>query len=471
MTTYENRSEDKELKTKNIGHFLYMGYCFFYKNTDILYLKAYRFKGGKNMKKRAVALIVTLTTVCSLLSGCGGNGDTGNENNQKETSESELNVILPTGHGAFKDAIEQYMKDNPDVKVYVQEMPTDEFSTVIKTKFASGDAPDIFPVFSGDEAVSFYENGYLEDLSDMEGVVSRISEGADATLRTDDGALYGLPIEIQLILGYYNKDMFEEYQLEVPKTWNDFLDVCQTFKDNGITPISLGHKDLWVAQMIPYGLNATKVQVKDPTFYEGTADGISKFSENEGFLDTLNKYQELINKGYVQEGSLSTTSDQQYEMFVREEVAMTFSGTWGNQSIETLNPQFEVGGFQIPGDEGEQFGASASINGGYGIYAKSKNIDLAKDLLEYMVSPEVLAEYLKDKGPAPYKDVQVDLKPAIKECYEMEAGQPLCQFDNIYWAPGVQEVFLKGVQEMVAGTKQPMDILKSMDEATEKANK
>lgn len=422
------------------------------------------------MKKRFVVWFVTMATVCGLLSGCGGDSaDDGAD--QKNASEKKLEVVLPTGHGAFKKAIDQYMKENPDVKVQVQEMPTEEFKTVIKTKFASDDAPDIFPVFSGDEAESYYENGYLADLSDMEDVVSRFSEGADITLRTEDDALYGMPIEIQLILGYYNKDMFEKYQLEIPKTWDEFLEVCQTFKDNGIIPISLGHKDEWVTQMVSYGLNATKIQVKDPSFYEGTADGTSKFSESEGFLDTLEKYQDLIEKGYVQEGSLSTTSDQQYEMFVREEVAMTFSGTWGNQSIENLNPQFEVGGFQIPGDEGEEFGASASINGGYGIYAKSKQQDLAKDLLSYMVSSEVLAEYLKDKGPAPYIDVQVDLRPAIKECYEMEEGQPLCQFDNIYWAPGVDAVFYKGVQEMVAGTKEPIDILKSMDEATEKANK
>lgn len=423
------------------------------------------------MKKKFVVWLVAMTTVCGLLTGCGGSTGADKETDKKDTGSKKLEVVLPTGHGAFKDAIDQYMAENPEVKVSVQEMPTEEFKTVIKTKFASDDAPDIFPVFSGDEAVSYYENGYLADLSDMEESVSRFSEGADATLRTEEGALYGLPIEIQLILGYYNKDLFAEYQLEVPKTWDELLNVCQTFKDNGITPISLGHKDEWVTQMISYGLNATKVQVEDPTFYEGTSDGASKFADSKGFLDTLEKYQDLIKKGYVQDGSLSTTSDQQYEMFVREEAAMTFSGTWGNQSIENLNPEFEVGGFEIPGDAGDKFGASASINGGYGVYAKSEQLELAKDLLSYMVSSDVLAEYLKDKGPAPYTDVDVDLRPAIKECYEMEDGQPLCQFDNIYWAPGVDAVFYKGVQEMVAGTKEPIDILKSMDDATAKANK
>lgn len=423
------------------------------------------------MKKRIIASILTAVIVCGSLAGCGGNSGTETSSEGQAGASKELDVVLTTGHGAFKNAIDKYVEENPDVKVNVQEIPTEEFKTIIKTKFASDDAPDIFPVFSGDEAESYYENGYLADLSDMEDVVARFKEGADSTLRTEDGALYGLPIEIQLILGYYNKDLFQEYGVEVPKTWDELLNVCEVFKENGIIPIALGHKEEWVTQMIPYGLNATKVQVKDPEFYKGTADGTSKFADSSGFLDTLEKYQDLIEKEYIQPGSLSTTADQQYEMFVREEVAMTFTGTWGNAAIENLGPEFEIGGFQIPGDEGETFGASASINGGYGVYGKSDNLELAKDLLAFMVSPDILAEYLQDKGPSPYSDVEVDLRPAIKECYAMEEGQELCQFDNIYWAPGVDAVFYKGVQEMVAGTKEPMDILVSMDEATAKANK
>ncbi len=422
-------------------------------------------------KKKYLAWLLAAAVMCGTLAGCGQSSSEGKDTGNQSGETKKLDVVLTTGHEAFQNAIDKYVEQNPDVEVNVQEIPTEEFKTIIKTKFASDDAPDIFPVFSGDEAESYYENGYLADLSDMEDVVARFEEGADSTLRTEDGALYGLPIEIQLILGYYNKDLFEQYDLEVPKTWDELLNICEVFQENGITPIALGHKEEWVTQMISYGLNATKIQVKDPEFYKGTADGTSKFAECSGFLDTLEKYQDLIEKGYIQEGSLSTTADQQYEMFVREEAAMTFTGTWGNAAIENLGPEFELGGFQIPGDEGEVFGASASINGGYGVYGKSDNLELAKDLLAFMVSPDILAEYLQDKGPSPYSDVEVDLRTAIKECYAMEEGQQLCQFDNIYWAPGVDAVFYKGVQEMVAGTKEPIDILKSMDEATEKANK
>ena len=35
----------------------------------------------------------------------------------------------------------------------------------------------------------------------------------------------------------YNKDIFEELNLEVPTTYNEFKDVCQTILDAGITPI------------------------------------------------------------------------------------------------------------------------------------------------------------------------------------------------------------------------------------------
>lgn len=425
--------------------------------------------------KKSIGIFLSCIMVGTLIFGCGSTTSKSSTNAKDKAEQGEkniaLDVILVTGHEAFETSINNYMKENPNVEVNIQKMPTEQFKTVIKTKFASNDAPDILPIFSGEENISYFDNGYIADLSDMTDVINRFEKGADSTLRTQQGNLYGLPVEKQLILGFYNKDLFAKYNLDVPTTWEKLMDVCETFKKNGITPIAMGHKDEWTTQMISYGLNATSVQEADPEFYKGIADNTKKFVESTGFLDTLTKYNELIDKQYIQEGSLSTTSDQQYEMFVREEAAMTFTGTWGSEVIDSLKPGFKVGGFELPGNDGEIFGASASINGGYGISAKSDNIEEAKKLLAYMVSAETLQEYLKGKGPSPYTDVKVELSDAIQECVDMEEGQGLYQFDNVYWAAGVQEVFFKSVQEMIAGQKEPLDILQAMDDATEKANR
>jgi raffinose/stachyose/melibiose transport system substrate-binding protein len=389
---------------------------------------------------------------------------------QKEPAPQKsvhLSLILITGHDPFQSVVDNYVKANPGVTVDVQNMPTEQFKTIIKTKFAADDAPDVFPIFNDDESVSYVKNGYVADLSGMSDVVSRLKTGADSTLRTDTGVLFAFPVEMQLIFMYYNKDMFKAKGVSIPKTWDDFVAACKTFMDKGITPITIGHKDTWTTQMIPYGLTPAKVHNKDPKFQKDVLKGLKKYADNAGWVDIMSKYEYLLGQGFFNKGSLGTSFEQSLQMFANGDAAMTPNGTWAMGTINDMKPAFAVGGFPIPADKADAPAASASINGGYTVYAKSKNMDSAKKLLAYMVSPAGLSIYLKDKGPAPFKDVNISLAPAINEVIDLEKGMPLYNFDN--WAIGVQEVFMKSIQEMVAGQINAIAVLKACDEATKKA--
>mgnify|MGYP002231299573 CR=1 FL=1 len=54
---------------------------------------------------------------------------------------------------------------------------------------------------------------------------------------TVNGGVYGFPIDAQVKATFYNKKMFDEAGVEVPKTKDDFLKVCDTFMDKGIYPM------------------------------------------------------------------------------------------------------------------------------------------------------------------------------------------------------------------------------------------
>ena len=383
--------------------------------------------------------------------------------------EVDLSVILINGYEFYQDAIKEYCEKNPNIKVDVQTMDTDSYKTIIKTKFASNDAPDIIPVFPESDYFSYYDNGYLADLSDMTETLDRLNDGAIDSFKTKDSGVLGIPYTQQFLLAYYNKDIFDKYNLKAPTPYEEFLEVCKTLKDNGVTPIAQGFKDTWVTQMFIYSLNATNVQAADPTFYQGTADGTNKFADNKGWLDTLTKLDELVKAGYINDGSLSMTSDQMYEMFNKGEAAMTFTGTWGDTNIYSLNPSFAVGGFPIPAEGGNK-GVSVSISGGLGISKDSKNIDEAKKLLTFILSKECMEKYGSTVVTC-FKDVNSELSDALKEASNMMKGIPGYQFDNTYFASGVQEIMFSSIQEMIDGSKTPQEVLEDMDAATAKANK
>ncbi len=400
----------------------------------------------------SILLVLAMMVVCCTASAEG---------------KTKLSIILITGYEFFADEINAYTEAHPDVEVDLQIMPTSDYKTLIKTRLASNDAPDILPVFCEADYYGFYENGYLHDMSDMPETLGRLKGGAVDSFVMEDGGILGIPYTEEFLLGYYNKEMFAEHGVEIPKTWEDLLVACETFKAAGITPIAFGHKDAWVALMITYGLNATSVQFADPDFYKGTMDGASKFAESEGWLDTLTRYRGLIDAGYANEGSLSTTAEQMYELFVNKEAAMFFGGTWCDASVAELNPDFTVGGFEIPAPGG-CLGAAASITGGYGISAKSENIDAAKDLLAYLLSAEALNTY-GTQVASTFMDVTTGLRPALQEALDMMAGQPCYQYDDTYFVAGLQMVMCSAIQELIAGTMTPMEVLETMDAATEKA--
>ena len=53
-----------------------------------------------------------------------------------------------------------------------------------------------------------------------------------------DGEIHMIPRATYTSGFFYNIDMFEQLGLEPPETWSEFLDVCETLKQNGITPLS-----------------------------------------------------------------------------------------------------------------------------------------------------------------------------------------------------------------------------------------
>ena len=442
--------------------------------------------------KKILCLLLALVMILGCFVGCGSKEAPAEEKKEETKTEApaeekkeeakpeapaeetkeepvELSVILITGYEFFEDIIRQYEAEHENVKVDVQVMPTTDYKTLIKTKFAANDAPDIVPVFCEADYFSFYENGYLADLSDMTDTVSRLKGGADTSFRTDDEGLIGIPYTQEFLLCYYNKDIFAKYGLSTPDTWEQLLESCQVLKDNGVIPVGLGHKDAWVLIMMPYSVNATTVQHADPTFYDGIPTGTNKFADNAGWQQTLNLYLDLVNTGYVNEGSLSTTAEQMYEMFVNQESAMFFGGTWCDASVTALNPEFEVGGFQIPAPGGSK-ATAASISGGMGINGQSENMDVAKDLLAYMYSKENLEKYGSAIASC-FTDVQTNLSTALQEGIEDAAGLPGYQYDDLNFASGVQEVMCSSIQEMIAGIKTPVEVLEAMDAATAKANR
>src|SRR5690606_22926530 len=64
-----------------------------------------------------------------------------------------------------------------------------------------------------------------------------------------DDRTYALPLEFNIAPIYYNKKIFEQYGLQVPSTYDEFLETVNTLAAHQIVPIALGNKDRWTGSL------------------------------------------------------------------------------------------------------------------------------------------------------------------------------------------------------------------------------
>ncbi|MCV2395129.1 extracellular solute-binding protein [Actinotalea sp. M2MS4P-6] len=143
---------------------------------------------------------------------------------------------------AVDSILDDFMAENPDIKVEQTRYESDKLSPLVKNAFRSGDTPDLayVEVSTGRE---LYEAGLaqsLEDYATEYGWKDRVAEGALAWGTADDGDLFGLGVEAEINGMLWDQTALDELGLTVPTTVDDLANVCQVARANDIVPISSG---------------------------------------------------------------------------------------------------------------------------------------------------------------------------------------------------------------------------------------
>src|SRR5579883_1684172 len=109
--------------------------------------------------------------------------------------------------------------------------------------------PDIFFGWGGGILKSYIDANDVYDLTpDLNANPSWKNKIIPSVLSaaTFDDKIYGVPTSgVQPILFFYNKDMFKQYNLNVPQTWTEFLSVVNTLKQKNVIPLALAGGSKW----------------------------------------------------------------------------------------------------------------------------------------------------------------------------------------------------------------------------------
>lgn len=371
--------------------------------------------------KKFVSLALAAATLATLV-GCGSTSTESQQTSENaQGTQKTLKIITWSNEPTLKalDYVNQkYMEKYPDVKIVMDVVETNQYTNLYKTRMQANDVD----ILSFDGAGKPFQNekvdwapgavpewqetieaGNFVDLTD-EPWMKNWSQGAidNATFQ---GRTYGVSIGVSVATGvFYNVEMFEEHGWEVPKTWDEFVALCDSMKAAGVTPMTCGGADGWSYDMLTNYVMCG-YDLDHAALSKGLWTGERKFNDEQ----SLEVYRRLDYLNSVMEpGFLSIPYSSAPGRFVTGKAAMLPDGYWMAPAIAKVDPEFEFGYFPFPGNVDGEPVFEGKYDNTMGINANSSNIEEAKNWFAMLSDPAIYTEFVNTSGHLPTQpDIEI----------------------------------------------------------------
>jgi multiple sugar transport system substrate-binding protein len=243
-----------------------------------------------------------------------------------------------------KGLIDQFMAANPGVKVNYVTYPSGKIREVVTTAFAANQGPDIFNLELFDE-YTFIVNGRVAPV-DFKMVGAK--NAADLSSRylagmiepvTEDGKVYGLPLELTNWCMFLNKKIFRDAGLDPdkdwPKTWEDVMAVSEKIVKRDGQIITRRGFDF----RYPYYLTSVVPMVEQLGGELISKDGKSVVVGDAAWLKVLSYFRDFGPSG-KNLGSPTYAAARSLFDNDKNEIAMSLSGLYQEARMKKANPAF-----------------------------------------------------------------------------------------------------------------------------------
>ncbi|MDR6879268.1 raffinose/stachyose/melibiose transport system substrate-binding protein [Bacillus sp. 3255] len=405
------------------------------------------------------ALVSVVLAGCSQGQSTGGAAPTtnGSQPSQTENKAPELKTVTlltgttGTAYPALQAvAAEAEKKLNIKIKFDIKPDGT-EGDNLVKTRLATGEMSDILFYNSGSlfQALNPEEN--FVDLT-KEPFMDKLLDSFKQVVSAN-GKVYGVPGGSSNVGGIlYNKRVYKELGLTVPKTWAEFIANSDKIKASGKTAIIGSYKTTWTSQLYVLG-NHYNVQAQAPNFVQDYTANKAKYATTPAALRGFEMTAETFAKGYMNKDFLATTYDTALKMLA-DGTGVQYPML--SSAVDTVALNYpdkikDIGVFPVPSDNASINGLTVWMPNGLYVNKKSKNVDAAKKFLDFLISEEGMKAYMsKSKANGPYvvKGINVpdDAYDAIKEMQSyFDSGKtaPALEFVSPVKGPNLESLLIE----------------------------
>ncbi|GEK23183.1 extracellular solute-binding protein [Cellulomonas xylanilytica] len=356
----------------------------------------------KILRFAAVGVAAALT-----LTACGNGDDAADEPTEAGTPEAATIKLWLNGTDT-PDALREYLtttfeSENPGSKLVIEEQDWSGLVPRLQTALGSADqTPDVVEI-GNTQSPTFTYAGAFADITDMYDEL-----GGDKLLPgfveagSADGSFYAAPYYSGARAVFYNKDAFAAAGVEVPTTLAEFTEAAKALQTDTQSGFWFPGQDWYNGAAWIY-TNGGDLAVKDGDTWKGA---LSTPESIKGLEEVQDLFANATN------APADSDSNEPWVPFNAGQSAMFSAPTWARWSIDlpqcnkAVDPddtseeakvlrgeqqacnEEHTGIFPLPGLEEGSVANGFAGGSNIAVAAKSKNPDLAKNLLKIIFSEE-----------------------------------------------------------------------------------
>lgn len=327
------------------------------------------------------------------LAGCFGVGGSPTTTGSNTSTVTVWDIRTGSEQQAVQKTVSSFNSAHSNIHVVADFFQNDPYKQKLQVAMGAHNPPDIFFGWGGGVLKSYID---ANDVYDLTSALNADSSWKNRFLPavmsgvTFNGKIYGVPNSgMQPVLFFYNKNIFNQYHLSPPQTWNELLSVISTLKQHHVIPIALAGGSQW-----PYLMYEEYLvdRYGGPSAFDAVITNQANSWSQDAFMKANTAIQDLVTMGAFGSSYASTIADtnQDAALVYTGKAAMMLQGNWNFPVFVTNAPQLvqqgNLGWFPFPAVEGGA-GNPADIAGNpcnyYSISSASK-------------APQDSVTYLKD---------------------------------------------------------------------------
>ncbi|MFC0560555.1 ABC transporter substrate-binding protein [Halalkalibacter alkalisediminis] len=263
----------------------------------------------------------------------------------RNEDQGQPRVVMPLSR--------EFEKKHPKVNIELQTVAQNDLMQTIQLLAASNDLPEMFAFESG-HTEQMYEANLILDVEETFktlGLYENLNPTVVDLLKRQSGegkGLYAVPVELNIEGFWYNQFIFEQAGLEIPKTWDEMMDVSDSLTSEGIQPFAVAGQ---MGSSFTRLINAYVVRKYGFDVMERVHRGELDLMD-EGFMEAAQIVQLMNAKGYFGERVNAVDYEAALSMFLNGQAAMLYMGSWvlsdfNDEEINHIGVE-NIGFFNVP---------------------------------------------------------------------------------------------------------------------------